>query len=99
MGSSVRAWFLPHMCHALPLPTTPPTTHLEGNTAHGQVAAILEQGEVLSHQCGRVHHALRSLRVVAQLCVLPGHVLQPCQPQVWGALVATGNPGAQVRGV
>lgn len=87
------------MFHPLPTPpsTPPPAAHLEGNAAHGQVAAVLQQSEVLCHEGSCMYHALCGLRVVAQLCVLPRHVLQPCQPQVRGALVAPCDPGAQVR--
>lgn len=96
MGGGIRLWASPHMGHP-PACDPPPAAHLEGNTAHGQVAAVLEQSEVLGHQSSRVHHALGGLCVVAQLRVLPRHVLQPRQAQVWGALVAPGNPGSQGR--
>lgn len=70
-------------------------THLEGHTAHRQVATVLEEGKVLGHQGGCVYHALRSLCMVAQLGMFASHVLQPCQPQVWRALVPPGNSGVQ----
>lgn len=71
------------------------STHLEGHTAHRQVATVLKEGKVFGHQGGGVDHALGSLCVIAQLCMLASHVLQPCQPQVWRALVSTGNSGVQ----
>lgn len=94
VGGGIRPWAQPG-CHPLPItpPPPPPAAYLEGNTAHRQVATVLQQGEVLSHQGGSVHHALGGLRVVAQLCVLPRHVLQPRESQVRGALVAAGDPG------
>lgn len=84
----------------LPLPPSYPITNLEGHTAHRQVAAVLEEGKVFGHQGGSMYHALGSLCMVAQLCMFASHVLQPCQPQVWRALVPPGNPRVHVsRGV
>lgn len=75
-------------------------TNLEGHTAHRQVAAVLEEGKVFGHQGSSMYHALGSLCMVAQLCMFASHVLQPCQPQVWRALVPPGNPRVQgSRGV
>lgn len=71
------------------------STYLEGHTAHRQVATVLEEGKVFGHQGSGVDHALGSLCVIAQLCMFASHVLQPCQPQVWRALVSPGNSGVQ----
>ena len=67
---SVENWEHPTRATPPPATTPSPATHLEGNAAHRQVAAVLQQREVLGHQGGRVHHALRGLRVVAQLRML-----------------------------
>lgn len=77
----------------LPLPPSDP--YLEGDTAHRQVATVLEEGKVFSHQRSCMYHALGSLCMVAQLCMFASHVLQPCQPQVWRTLVPPGNPRVQ----
>lgn len=71
------------------------SAHLEGHTAHRQVATVLKKGKVFSHQGSGVDHALGSLCVIAQLRMFASHVLQPCQPQVWRALVSTGNSVVQ----
>ena len=68
------------------------TPDLEGDTANGQVAAVLQHVEVLCHQGGAVHQAVGCLRVVPSLRVLPRHVLQPRQAQVRGVLVALSAP-------
>lgn len=74
------------------LNTHTPSIYLEGHTADREVAAIFKHVEVLGHQGGAMHQAVCCLRVVASLRVLPCHVLQPGESQIWRVLIALSNP-------
>lgn len=49
--------------------------YLEGDTANGEVATVLQHVEVLGYQGSAVDQAVGGFSMVASLGVLSGHVL------------------------
>lgn len=71
--------------------------HLKADTAHGQVAVVLQHAQIFCHQGRRMHQAHGGLRVALLLGVFLCHVLEPGQPQVGRCLVTLGNSEDGVR--
>lgn len=67
-------------------------SYLKCNTPYREVFSVFQHAEIFSHQGCGVDQALGWLGVVAPLRVLSSHVLQPCQAQVRGVLIALRNP-------
>lgn len=65
--------------------------YLKADTAHREIAPILEHAQVLCHQRCSMDQAHGCFCVALPLGVLLCHVLQPRQPQVWWRLVSFCN--------